>query len=260
MLEIATRILASRCNQPGNRHYSTIPKTPIYHESGHRVPEVFTEENIATIRRRLNGQPRMALSKPSHAFLRPEDAIKPVRRAAVLVSLVNWAPTTSSAPVTRGRERASIVYNLRSSTLRNHGGQVSFPGGVMDPEDNGDPIRTALRETAEEIGIQESLIQPLGLFHDVTSLNGVIVTPVVAYIPNWQSIAHNHVQLSADEVEEIFEVPLSSLIDKSIYSVDDLKRGFMPRYAVDPNRREKDIWGMTAYISDWLLRSTLADL
>jgi 8-oxo-dGTP pyrophosphatase MutT (NUDIX family) len=130
----------------------------------------------------------------------------------------------------------------------------------MDPEDEGDPIRTALRETAEEVGIETRFIQPLGLFHDVTSLNGLIVTPVVAFIPNWSVVSRQHVIVSEDEVEEIFEVPLTTLTDPGIYSLDLLKRGVLPRYAVDPERREKDIWGMTAYISDWLLRSTFYNL
>lgn len=130
----------------------------------------------------------------------------------------------------------------------------------MDPEDEGDPIKTALRETCEEIGIEKQFIQPLGLFHDVTSLNGIIVTPVVAYIPNWCEIATNHVKISEDEVQEIFEVALQDLVNPNIYSLDNLKRGVLPRYKVDPTRQEKDIWGMTAYISDWLLRTTLANL
>ena len=130
----------------------------------------------------------------------------------------------------------------------------------MDPEDEGDPVRTALRETAEEVGIDMKYIVPLGLFHDVTSLNGLIVTPVVAFIPNWCAVSRHHVTVSEDEVEEIFEVPLATLTDPNNYSLDQLKRGILPRYTVDSERREKDIWGMTAYISDWLLRTTFNDL
>lgn len=259
---IGCKRLFSALQRPivGRRHYSTTPKKPLYHNSIYTVPEVFTEAHILQIERRLKSQPRTILSKPSHAFANPVDDSTPVRRAAVLVPLVNWAPVSVSEPKTLSRTRASILFSLRSSTLRNHGGQVAFPGGVQDPEDGGDPIRTALRETAEEIGINETLIRPLGLFHDVTSLQGIIVTPVVAYIPNWQSIACEHVKLSEDEVKEIFEVPLATLIDPSIYALDNLKRGVMPRYIVDPDRREKDVWGMTAYITDWLLRTTFADL
>lgn len=129
----------------------------------------------------------------------------------------------------------------------------------MDPEDEGDPIKTALRETTEELGIDPALVRPLGLFHDVTSLNGIIVTPVVAFIPNWSTVS-SQVTLSQDEVDEVFEVPMTTLVDPNLYSIDALKRGRLPRYKVDSNRPEKDIWGLTAYVTDWLLRSTLKDL
>ena len=130
----------------------------------------------------------------------------------------------------------------------------------MDPEDEGDFVRTALRETWEEIGIEKTSIQPLGLFHDVNSIGGILVTPVIAYIPNWQVIAHHQAQKNEDEVEEIFEVPICQLIDPSNYQVDNLKRGKLPRYVIDTNRREKDIWGMTSYLTDWILRTVLDDL
>lgn len=243
-----------------HRPYSSEPRRPSYHDPSSKFPSVFTEAVLDKISHRLKTQPRVALQKPAANFGEPFDPSKPVRRAAVLVPLVNWAPVTTTEPRTSGRKRASLVFSLRSSSLRNHGNQVSFPGGVMDPEDEGDPIKTALRETCEEIGIEKQFIQPLGLFHDVTSLNGIIVTPVVAYIPNWCEIATNHVMISEDEVQEIFEVALQDLVNPNIYSLDNLKRGVLPRYKVDPTRQEKDIWGMTAYISDWLLRTTLANL
>lgn len=250
---------SKRALPASRRHYSEEAKA-VYHKPSYRVPEVFDEAILAKIEKKLRSQPRTVLNKPSQAYADRVDPDKPIRRAAVLVPLINWGPTTLSTPETVGSDRASILYSLRASSLRNHGGQVSFPGGVMDPEDEGDPIKTALRETTEELGIPASVVRPLGLFHDVTSLNGIIVTPVIAYIPNWHSISQFHMQLSKDEVDEVFEVPVTSLIDPSVYSIDNLKRGKLPRYKVDVDRPEKDIWGLTAYITDWLLRSTFHEL
>lgn len=250
------RAASARFTAP-SRPLSTEAKPPKYHSSTYKAPDVFTEANIAEISRRLKAMPRLVLNRPTFP---PSDPSAPVRRAAVLVPLVNYAPKTSSTPATHGRSRASLIYTLRASTLRNHGGQVAFPGGVMDPEDEGDFVRTALRETWEEIGIEEKAIQPLGLFHDVNSTNGILVTPVVAYIPNWQEIAHHQMQKNDEEVEEIFEVPICQLIDPTNFQLDNLKRGQLPRYIIDPNRREKDIWGMTSYVTDWLLRTVLEDL
>lgn len=260
MLSIASSRVRSIARVRAQKRSFSESTTPVYHNSEYRCPELFTESVLASLERKLRSQPRLVLKKPSHAYAFPVGPEQPVRRAAVLIPLINWAPKTTTEPQTTGRERAALLYSLRASTLRNHGGQVAFPGGVMDPEDEGDPIKTALRETAEEIGIDASLVRPLGLFHDVTSLNGIIVTPVLAHIPNWSVVSRTHVKLSRDEVDEVFEVPLASLIDPSSFSVDTLRRGNLPRYVVDPNRKEKDVWGMTAYITDWLLRSTFSGL
>ena len=259
MLSTKSLLSGSKRSLRSSRRSYSEAKVPVYHIPGYTLPDVFTEDVILKVERKLRSQPRTVLSRPSQAYADNVDPSKPVRRAAVLVPLINWSPKSTSTPFTSGRERASILYNLRSSTLRNHGGQVSFPGGVMDPEDEGDFIKTALRETTEELGIDRSLVRPLGLFHDVTSLNGILVTPVIAHIPDWSSVSQQ-VKLSQDEVEEAFEVPITSLIDPSVYSIDQLKRGRLPRFKVDPNRPEKDIWGLTAYITDWLLRSTFHQL
>jgi len=256
MLSLSLASLVSKPLFWPSRCYVTDAKVPKYHHSTYKCPDLFTEASIAAISRSLKGMSRLVLNRPRFPSSNASD---PVKRAAVLVPLVNYAPKTTSTPVTEGRSRASIIYTLRASTLRNYGGQVAFPGGVMDPEDEGDFVKTALRETWEEIGIESKHIQPIGLFHDVTSMNGILVTPVVAYIPNWQSIAYHHAQKNEDEVEEIFEVPLCHLIDPTKFQLDHLKRGPLPRYIVDPYRREKDIWGMTAYITDWLLRTVLED-
>lgn len=115
--------------------------------------------------------------------------------AAVLVPLVNRP------------EGMTLLLTLRTAHLTDHAGQISFPGGRVDPEDR-DPIATALRETEEEIGLSRQHIEVIGTLPDYLTGTGFRVTPVVALI-------QPPFELAADtfEVAEIFEVPLAFLMD-----------------------------------------------
>ena len=115
--------------------------------------------------------------------------------AAVLVPLVNRP------------QGMTLLLTLRTAHLTDHAGQISFPGGRVDPEDR-DPIATALRETEEEIGLSRQHIEIIGTLPDYLTGTGFRVTPVVALI-------QPPFDLAADtfEVAEIFEVPLAFLMD-----------------------------------------------
>lgn len=115
--------------------------------------------------------------------------------AAVLIPLVNHP------------QGMTLLLTLRTAHLTDHAGQISFPGGRVDPEDR-DPIATALRETEEEIGLSRQHIEIIGTLPDYLTGTGFRVTPVVALI-------QPPFELAADtfEVAEIFEVPLAFLMD-----------------------------------------------
>jgi 8-oxo-dGTP pyrophosphatase MutT (NUDIX family) len=143
------------------------------------------------------------------------------RRAAVLVPFVE-----------RGGE-VRVVFTLRASGLRMHGGQWSFPGGRVDPGDPS-PAATALRETEEEIGLAPSLVEVLGELSDVVTSTEYIVTPVVG----WLDAMHAPFRANPREVAEIAEVPLARLRGP------ELVGGRTWSYVVDG----RNIWGATARI------------
>lgn len=101
----------------------------------------------------------------------------------------------------------TLLLTQRTAHLTDHGGQVSFPGGRMEEAD-ASPIETALRETEEEVGLDRRHVEVIGTLPDYATITGFLVTPVVALV-------HPPFDLRADpfEVAEIFEVPLSFLMD-----------------------------------------------
>ena len=115
--------------------------------------------------------------------------------AAVLVPIVDHPPGLT------------VIFTKRTSQLKAHSGQVSFPGGRAEPEDP-TPEFTALREAQEEIGLAAERVEVLARLPDYHTRTGFRVTPVVALVTA-------PVELVPDprEVEEVFEVPLAFLLD-----------------------------------------------
>lgn len=153
------------------------------------------------------------------------------------------APTPAAVllPIVARDQGLTLLLTQRTAHLNDHAGQVSLPGGRVDETDTS-AIDTALRETEEEVGLHRSHIEVLGLLPDYFTGTGFQVTPVVALVlPPFD--------LRADpfEVAEIFEVPLSFLMDgmnhqrRTIELPDGIRRTF---YAMPYQRFF--IWGATA--------------
>jgi 8-oxo-dGTP pyrophosphatase MutT (NUDIX family) len=138
------------------------------------------------------------------------------------------------------RDEPSLMLTQRASHLRDHPGQISFPGGRIEVHDPS-PIEAALREAGEEVGLARDRVQVIGYLPRYITGTGFDVTPVVALV-------HPPLTLRADpfEVAEIFEVPLSFFFDAANYQpmalhVQGRTRSF---YSIPYGNRF--IWGATA--------------
>lgn len=149
-------------------------------------------------------------------------------RAAVLVPLVERP------------DGLNVLLTLRASHLKNHAGQVSFPGGRIEEGDAG-PWEAALREAREEIGLEARYVSLAGYLRDHVVISGFRVTPVVAFVqPDFV------LQLDTTEVEDAFEVPLAFVLDPINHVPRE--RHFAGRTIVthDIRYQDRQIWGATA--------------
>jgi 8-oxo-dGTP pyrophosphatase MutT (NUDIX family) len=136
-----------------------------------------------------------------------------------------------------------ILFTKRTETLKNHKGQISFPGGAYEEKDR-ILLNTALRECAEEIGLADEGIEILGELDDMlTTTSGYIISPFVAVIP-WPCSLRIHQK----EVEELVEVPISALLDENCVRQDTDVIDGQPVNAYFYNYQGKIIWGATARI------------
>ncbi|WP_298727117.1 CoA pyrophosphatase [uncultured Ferrovibrio sp.] len=148
--------------------------------------------------------------------------------AAVLVPVVGY----------EGGER--VILTKRTAHLSNHAGQISFPGGRIDPEDP-DVIATALRETEEEIGLDRSHVSVLGALDPYMTGTGFVVVPVVGLVrPGFTLIPQQH------EVEEVFEVPFEFLMDRRNHQRHKGVFNGVERHWWAMPYNDKYIWGATA--------------
>lgn len=115
-------------------------------------------------------------------------------------------PASVLVPVI-AREEPTLLFTVRASHLRSGSGQISFPGGRAEPTDP-TPESTALRETFEEIGLPGERVEVIGRLSHYVTRAGYSVTPVIGIVPPPLTLQPN-----ADEVAEIFEVPLRFALD-----------------------------------------------
>lgn len=160
----------------------------------------------------------------------------------LLVELIGDMPRTPAAVLIGLRDIAqpTAVFTLRTDGLRTHAGQVSFPGGRMDSDD-ADAIAAALRESAEEIGLDPADAQPLGFLDCMETVSGYCVAPVVARI-----VAHARLAPQSDEVASVFEMPLAFLLDPAnLHEREFITRG-QRRGVYEYTGTQPLIWGATA--------------
>jgi len=168
--------------------------------------------------------------------LRKEDRFVEERapvHASVLIGLVQ-------------RERLQVLLTLRPLHMNSHSGQIAFPGGKADAGD-ADAVATALREAQEEVGLEPQWVQVLGTLPVYTTGSAFIVTPVVALLrPGFV------LQANAEEVAEIFEVPLDFLMNPAnhrhhVHHWNGAQRNWLSMPYQDGGT-ERFVWGATAGI------------
>lgn len=145
-------------------------------------------------------------------------------------------------PLLMREGRPHVLFTRRTEHLRHHAGQISFPGGRFEPDDD-NVVRTALRETQEEIGVAPEQIEVLGTLPDYVVSTGFVITPVVGVFTTLQDY-----RLDAFEVAGVFDVPLEHLLDPVRYQRHRICVGGSARQAYAISYKGHFIWGATAGI------------
>lgn len=189
---------------------------------------------------------RLSLASPEGAF---DPAVKPACGDYVLNPSIDRPgvaaiakPAAVLVPIVAREEGANVLLTQRHSGLRRHAGQIAFPGGRIDPQDDG-PLDAALREAKEEIGLERDHVTPLGFLDPYLSHSGYRILPVVALLTPPFALLCN-----PDEVDDAFEVPLEFLMQPANHIREErLRDGVMRAFYAMPYG-PRNIWGVTAGI------------
>ena len=154
----------------------------------------------------------------------------------------NLIPAAVLIPVVNREDELKVLFTRRAANLAQHAGQITFPGGHIEESDN-EPIDAALRETEEEVGLPRHHIDVIGQLENYISRTGFEITPIVGVIEPPFTVVPQ-----PSEVAEVFEVPLSFLLNPENHhrhtrEISGENREF---YAMPYG--EYYIWGVTAGI------------
>lgn len=183
---------------------------------------------------------RDALLTRYHANLRAiaRDSV-PAERAQHLT------PSAVLIPIVERAEGLTVLLTRRSERLKNHAGQISFPGGRQDPGESLE--RTALRETHEEIGLSSDWIELVGPIASWATITGFLVTPYLALVRPGYALTLHEV-----EVDEAFEAPLDFLLEPANQCRRDFVHEGRHRFYYEIPWGERHIWGATASMLRYL--------
>jgi len=206
-------------------------KAPIVGVDHHLRALEVEDTSAQSIRERFLNPAALALTASVHHERRFQE--QPLKAAAVLFGLVQ-------------REEIMVILTQRSKHLSTHSGQIAFPGGKVDPQDV-NPEATALREAHEEVGLNPKYVTVLGRLNPLVTGTAFRITPVVAWVEPEHEIVAN-----AGEVDQVFEVPLSFLMNPAYHERrQTTHEGQVREWYAMPYRQgstERFIWGATANI------------
>jgi 8-oxo-dGTP pyrophosphatase MutT (NUDIX family) len=183
------------------------------------VPPALTDQAVKAVRGDLDLDP-VQWEKAGVVASRP---------AAVLVGVVD-------------RPEPSVLLTQRTSELSNHAGQIAFPGGKIEPDDE-TPLDAAMREAHEEVGLERQVIEPIGYLDLYLTFSGFRILPTVARIaPSYA------MQINPSEVADVFEVPLEFLMTPGNHQRHSRENHGVTRQYYAMPFHERYIWGVTAGI------------
>ncbi len=176
------------------------------------------------------------------------------RAAAVLVlfGVLDGLPADREAQALAVSRDLDVLLLARADTLNSHAGQVAFPGGGIEPGDDG-PVAAALREAAEETGLDPAGVEILGALDPLPlAVTGFMVTPVLGWWARQSPVGVvDHAESSA-----VFRAPVAELLDPDARRTTRIRRGGQtisgPAFVVSAGGREHMVWGFTALVLDRL--------
>jgi 8-oxo-dGTP pyrophosphatase MutT (NUDIX family) len=167
-----------------------------------------------------------------------------------------WEERTPKAaavliPIVLRADEGHVLLTQRTQHLTSHGGQIAFPGGKVD-DDDASVEDAALREAKEEVGLSPEFVEVLGRMPSYVTGSGFHITPVVGLVSPHMQITPN-----PEEVDEVFEVPLSFLMNPANHRFHEMEREgvmrrwysmlYMDTHTAGPSQpTERFIWGVTA--------------
>jgi 8-oxo-dGTP pyrophosphatase MutT (NUDIX family) len=161
-------------------------------------------------------------------------------------------PAAVLVPLVEREAGLTVLLTQRAETLKDHAGQISFPGGRIEPGD-ADAWHAALREAYEEIGLKPDFVEFAGYLPDHHVVTGFRVTPAVGFVrPQYQ------LRIAKAEVHDVFEVPLDYILDSANHKSRRRKLGELFIDVHDIPYGDRNIWGATAGMLMTLRRKLLA--
>jgi 8-oxo-dGTP pyrophosphatase MutT (NUDIX family) len=169
-------------------------------------------------------------------------------RARRKISLPGCSLAAVLVPIYYSEEQCHVVFIQRTERVKAHRGEISFPGGAYETSDK-TLLDTALRESAEEIGLCPGEVEVLGNLDDIaTNSSGYIISPFLGLIP-WPYAF----EVDRRETEEVFTVPVHKLLEQGCLRIETRMVSGLPGEVYYYHYRERVIWGATAKILNQFL-------
>lgn len=192
--------------------------------------------NKEHIRRSLAAHP----PGPAEEMLWLSGATPDVQQRLRTSLLAPPVPAAVLVPLVEQEGGMTVLLTRRATTLKDHAGQISFPGGRIEPED-ADAWQAALRESYEEIGLKEHFVEFAGYLPDHYVGTGFRVTPAVGFVnPAYE------LRIATEEVHDVFEVPLNYILDAANHKARLRQVWDVTLEGYDIPYGERIIWGATA--------------